>query len=298
MNQLTLKSPIKVEGKGLHSGQLLTAVFNPAPANFGIKFKRVDLEGQPVIDALAENVVDTTRGTVIGKGDVRISTIEHAMSALYAYGIDNCLIEVNGPEIPILDGSAQIYADKIEEVGLEELNADKDYYIIKEKTQYKDPNGATVTIYPDEGFSVEVMVEYNSSILPNQFAILDDLALFSQEVSSARTFVFVREIENLLKFGLIKGGDLQNSIVIYDQPVSQDKINEICDAVKVPHMTVDRLGYLNPSPLKWDNEPARHKLMDVIGDIALIGRPLKGRVVAIRPAIPSTISSRVCCARR
>ncbi|MDE5848784.1 MAG: bifunctional UDP-3-O-[3-hydroxymyristoyl] N-acetylglucosamine deacetylase/3-hydroxyacyl-ACP dehydratase [Muribaculaceae bacterium] len=283
MNQLTLKAPIKVEGKGLHSGKHLTAVFNPAPANFGVKFKRIDLEGQPVIDALAENVVDTTRGTVIGKGDARVSTIEHAMAALYAYGVDNCLIEVDGPELPILDGSATVYTQMIEEVGLEELNADKDYYIIKEKIQYKDENGATVTIYPDEGFSVEVMVEYNSQILPNQFAVLDDLADFRQEVGSARTFVFVREIEQLLQHGLIKGGDLQNSIVIYDQPVSQEKINEICDAVKVDHMTVDKLGYINPKPLQWDNEPARHKLMDVIGDIALIGRPLKGRVVAIRP---------------
>lgn len=283
MNQLTLKSSFKVEGKGLHSGKPLAAVFNPAPVNFGIKFKRTDLDGQPVIDALAENVVDTTRGTVIGKGDVRISTIEHAMSALYAYGVDNCLVEVDGPEVPILDGSAVEYAQNIEKVGLEEQDADKDYFIIKEKTQYKDENGATITIYPDEGFSVEVMVEYNSPILPNQFAVLDDLSLFRQEVGSARTFVFVREIEQLLKFGLIKGGDLENSIVIYDQPVAQEKIDEICDAIHVPHMTVDKLGYINPKPLQWDNEPARHKLMDLIGDLALIGRPIKGRVVAIRP---------------
>ncbi|MDE6340785.1 MAG: UDP-3-O-acyl-N-acetylglucosamine deacetylase, partial [Muribaculaceae bacterium] len=243
MNQLTLKAPFKVEGKGLHSGQHLIAEFKPSPANTGIKFKRTDLEGQPVIDALAENVVETTRGTVIGKGDVRISTIEHAMAALYAAGIDNCLIEVDGPELPILDGSATIYAELIEQTGLEELNADKDYYVIKEKIQYKDENGATITIYPDEGFSVEVMVEYNSTVLPNQFAVLDELADFKQEVSSARTFVFVREIEALLHNGLIKGGDLENSIVIYDQPVSQDRINESCDAVHVPAMTVDKLGY-------------------------------------------------------
>lgn len=283
MNQLTIKESFKVEGKGLHSGKHLTAVFNPAPANTGIKFKRIDLEGQPVIDALAENVVDTTRGTVIGKGDARVSTIEHAMSALYSYGVDNCVVEVDGPELPILDGSALEYATKIENVGLEEQNADKDYYIIKEKTQYKDENGATITIYPDEGFSVEVMVEYNSPVLPNQFAVLDDLTLFKNEAASARTFVFVREIEQLLQYGLIRGGDLENSIVIYDQPVGQEKINEICDAVGVPHLKVDNLGYLNPKPLMWDNEPARHKLMDLIGDLALIGRPIKGRVVAIRP---------------
>ncbi len=283
MNQLTIKESFKVEGKGLHSGKHLTAIFNPAPVNSGIKFKRIDLDGQPIVDALAENVVDTTRGTVIGKGDVNISTIEHAMAALYAYGIDNCVIDVDGSEMPILDGSASEYCAKIETVGVDEQSADKDYYIIKEKTQYKDENGATITIYPDESFSVEVMVEYNSHVLPNQFAVLDDLALFRQEAASARTFVFVREIEKLLNYGLIKGGDLENSIVIYDQPIGQEKINEICDAVGVPHLTVDKLGYLNPKPLMWDNEPARHKLMDLIGDLALIGRPIKGRVVAIRP---------------
>lgn len=284
MRQLTLKSPFTLSGKGLHSGMEITAVFNPAPENHGYKFKRVDLEGQPVIDALAENVVDTTRGTVIGKGDVKVSTIEHALAALYSAGIDNCLIEVNGPEMPILDGSAIQFVDCIEEVGVEEQKADKDFYIIKEKIRYSDETtGSVITFYPDDNFSVEVMVEYDSKVLPNQFAVLDDLAEFKQEVASARTFVFVREIEALLKHGLIKGGDIDNAIVIYDQPVAQEHIDSLCDLLNVPHMEVSELGYINPTPLKWDNEPARHKLMDVIGDLALIGRPLKGRVVAIRP---------------
>ncbi len=284
MKQLTLKAPFSVSGKGLHSGADLTAVFNPAPAHFGYKFKRVDLEGEPVIDALAENVVDTTRGTVLGKNDVRVSTVEHAMAALYAAGVDNCLIEVNGPELPILDGSASEYVKKLEEVGLEEQGADKDFYVIKEKMRFRDEEtGSTVTIYPDDHFSVEVMVEYNSKVLPNQFAMLDDIADFSQEVASARTFVFVREIEGLINYGLIKGGDLDNAIVIYDEPIAQEKIDHICDLMNVEHMHISQLGYINPKPLKWDNEPARHKLMDVIGDIALIGRPLKGRVVAVRP---------------
>lgn len=284
MKQLTLKAPFSVSGKGLHSGAELKAVFNPAPAHFGYKFKRVDLEGEPVIDALAENVVDTTRGTVLGKNDVRVSTVEHAMAALYAAGVDNCLIEVNGPELPILDGSASEYVRKLEEVGLEEQAADKDFYVIKEKMRFRDEEtGSTVTIYPDDHFSVEVMVEYNSKVLPNQFAMLDDIADFSQEVASARTFVFVREIESLLNYGLIKGGDLDNAIVIYDEPIAQEKIDHICNLMNVEHMHISQLGYINPKPLKWDNEPARHKLMDVIGDIALIGRPLKGRVVAVRP---------------
>lgn len=284
MNQQTINSEFSVEGKGLHSGLNIKATFKPAPENHGYKFKRIDIEGEPVIDALAENVVDTTRGTVLGKGNVTVSTVEHALAALYASGIDNCLIELNGPEIPILDGSASEFIQKIEEVGLKEQNADKDFYIIKEKTQLKDEEtGSTLTIYPDDGFSVECMVEYNSPVLPNQFAVLDDLAEFKQEVSSARTFVFVREIEALLAHNLIKGGDLDNAIVIYDQKISQDKIDEICDIVGVPHMNLDKLGYINPKPLVWDNEPARHKLMDIIGDFALIGRPLKGRVVAVRP---------------
>lgn len=284
MNQLTLKAPFTVKGKGLHSGLEITAVFQPAPANHGYKFRRIDLEDKPIIDAVAENVVETTRGTVLGKKDVIVSTVEHALAALYASGIDNCLIDVDGPELPILDGSAIQYVDNIEAVGTEDLNVEKDYYIIKEKTCVRDEEtGSMLTMYPDDNFSVEVMVEYNSAVLPNQFAILDDLADFKQEVASARTFVFVKEIEALMSHGLIKGGDLDNAIVIYDQKAEQETIDRICDMVNMPHMTLNELGYINPKPLKWDNEPARHKLVDVIGDLALIGRPLKGRVVSIRP---------------
>ena len=284
MEQLTIKAPFSVKGKGLHSGKEITAVFNPAPVNHGYKFKRIDLEDQPVIDALAENVVDTTRGTVIGKKDVKISTIEHALAALYASGIDNCLIELDGPEMPILDGSSIIYLEEIDKVGLESQNADKDFFVIKEKLSLKDEaTGSMITIYPEDSFSVEVMVEYNSPILPNQFAMLDDIAEFRQEVASARTFVFVREIEQLAEAGLIKGGDLDNAIVIYDEPVAPEKIKHLCYIMGVPEIEVNQLGYINPKPLKWDNEPARHKLMDVIGDFALIGKPIKGRVVAMKP---------------
>lgn len=283
MNQQTLKAPFTVKGKGLHSGIEITATFNPAPAGHGYKFKRMDVEGTPVIDALAENVVDTTRGTVVGKGEVRISTIEHALAALFASGIDNCLIELNGPEMPILDGSGIKFMEEIENVGLQDQNQDKDFYIIKQKTSMHDEEtGSTITIYPDDNFSIEAMVEYNSPVIPNQFAVLDDLADFRNEVAGARTFVFVREIEALLSYGLIKGGDLDNAIVIYDRETSQENINKICDLMGVERMHLDKLGYINPVPLKWDNEPARHKLMDVLGDLALIGRPLKGRVVAIR----------------
>lgn len=284
MKQQTLAGSFTVEGKSLHSGQKSIATFHPAPENFGYKFKRIDIENQPVIDAVAENIVDIARSTILGKGDVHISTVEHALSALYAMGIDNCLIEVNCSEMPILDGSAMEYVDKIESVGIVEQSADKDYYVIKNKTLIKDKeSGSTITIYPDEGFSVEVMVEYNSPILPNQFAVLDDMAEFKDEVAGARTFVFVREIETLLEKNLIKGGDLENAIVIYDKEIDKNKISEICDLIGHPHIELPKLGYINPTPLKWDNEPARHKLMDVIGDLALIGKPIQGRVVAIRP---------------
>ena len=292
MNQLTLNSDFTVEGQGLHSGLQIKAIFKPAPETHGYKFKRMDLEGEPVIDAVAENIIDTTRGTVLGKKDAVVSTVEHALAALYALGVDNCLIEVSGPEMPILDGSAKQYVEAIELVGVKEQNADKEFFIIKEKTQIKDEaTGSTITVYPDDSFSVECMVEYNSSILPNQFAILDDIADFKQEVASARTFVFVREIQPLLEKNLIKGGDLDNAIVIYDEKLSQEKVDSICDIVGVPHLNLNALGYINPKPLTWDNEPARHKLMDIIGDLALIGRPMKGRVVAIRPG--HTINSKL-----
>ena len=291
MNQMTLAAPFTLKGKGLHTGIEITATFQPAPENHGYKFRRTDLEGQPEINAVAENVVDTTRGTVLGKNDVVVSTVEHALAALYAAGIDNCLIDVDGPELPILDGSAIRYVEKIEEVGLKEQNADKDFFIIKEKMTVRDEeSGSVITIYPDDNFSVEAMVEYNSPVLPNQFAILDDLTLFKQEVASARTFVFVKEIEALMNHGLIRGGDLDNAIVIYDRKAEQSTIDRICEMVNMPPMKLDHLGYINPKPLQWDNEPARHKLMDVIGDMALIGRPLKGRIVTIRPG--HTINNR------
>jgi len=291
MNQLTLKDSFTLQGKGLHTGLKITATFNPAPENHGYKFRRIDLEGQPVIDAVAENIVDTSRGTVIGKKDVRISTVEHSLAALYAMGVDNCLIDVDGPEMPILDGSSLRYVQSIEQAGTVEQNADKDFYIIKQKTSIHDEaSGSTITIYPDDHFSVETMVEYNSPVLPNQFAVLDDLADFKVSVAGARTFVFVREIEELLKGGLIKGGDLDNAIVIYDRIIDEDQINKLCDLMGVARRKLNKLGYVNESPLQWENEPARHKLMDIIGDLALIGRPLKGRVVAIRPG--HTINSR------
>ncbi len=281
---MTLKDSFTLTGKGLHTGLNITATFCPAPDNHGYKFQRIDLEGEPLIDALAENVVETTRGTVVANGDARVSTIEHAMAALYASGIDNCLIKVDAPELPILDGSALPYVEKIAETGIVEQKYDKDYYIVKNRIEVTDEeSGASIVLLPDSDFSVDVMVEFDSPVLSNQFASLKNVAEFNQEISSARTFVFVREVEPLLKHNLIKGGDLDNAIVIYDSPMPQAELDRLADLMGVEHKHTEQLGYLNNRPLAFPNEPARHKLLDIIGDLALIGRPLKGKVIATKP---------------
>lgn len=284
MKQLTLNGEFSVRGKGLHTGLDIEATFCPLPENSGYKIQRLDLEGQPIIDALAENVIATERGTVLQKGDVRVSTVEHALAALYAAGVDNCLIKTTGPEIPILDGSARYFVEGIEKAGLQEQTADKNFYVVKRKIEVRDEQtGAHLTVLPDSDFSVDVMISYNSPVLTNQFARLENIADFKEQISGSRTFVFVREIEPLLKANLIKGGDLDNAIVIYDREMSQDTLDHISDLVGVPHVQVSQLGYINHRPLEFENEPARHKLLDVLGDIALIGRPLQGRIIACRP---------------
>lgn len=282
--QNTLADSFSLEGKGLHTGLNIHITFNPAPENHGYKIKRTDLPEQPIIDAVAENVINTQRGTVIGKKDIQISTIEHAMAALYAAGIDNCLIEVDAPEFPILDGSSRFYTEGISKVGLKKQTANKQYYIVKHKIEVKDEEtGASIMILPEDNFSVNVLVSYNSPVLTNQYAVMDDLSQFPSEISASRTFVFVREIEMLIQNNLIKGGDLDNAIVIYDQKVSQDSLDKLADMMNQPRKSAEELGYISNNPLVFDNEPARHKLLDVIGDIALIGRTLKGRIIATHP---------------
>ena len=284
LKQKTLGGSFSLSGKGLHTGVNLTVTFNPAPDNHGYKIQRIDLEGQPIIDAVAENVGETTRGTVLVKNNIKVSTIEHGMAALYSAGIDNCLIQVDGPEFPILDGSAKYYVEEIKKVGIVEQSAPKDFYIIKSKIEFRDEEtGSSIIVLPDESFSVNALISYDSKILYNQFATLEDMSKFPEEVASARTFVFVREIEPLLNHGLIKGGDLDNAIVIYEREMSQESYDKLADVMGVPHMDATQLGYINHIPLVWDNEPARHKLLDIIGDLALIGKPIKGRIIATRP---------------
>ncbi|MCH4147334.1 MAG: bifunctional UDP-3-O-[3-hydroxymyristoyl] N-acetylglucosamine deacetylase/3-hydroxyacyl-ACP dehydratase [Prevotella sp.] len=282
--QKTLKGSFSLFGKGLHTGLNLTVTFNPAPENSGYKIQRIDLAGQPVINAIADKVVDTQRGTVVASGDVRVGTIEHGMAALYAMGIDNCLIQVNGPEFPILDGSAAMYVDKINEVGVEDQNAPKDYYIIRKKIEIKDEQSeSSIIILPDDQFSITAMCSFDSKFINSQFATLDTASKFAKEIAPARTFVFVRDIVPLLEANLIKGGDLDNAIVIYEREVSQEKLDQLADVLKVPHMDAKKIGYIQHRPLMWENECTRHKLLDIIGDMALIGKPIKGRIIATRP---------------
>jgi len=285
MKQHTLKESFSLKGKGLHTGLEIEIKFNPAPDNHGYKIKRIDLPEQPVIDALAENVKSTRRGTVLSKNEVQISTVEHALAALYAYEIDNCLIEVNAPEFPILDGSAIVYVNEIERVGLEEQNEDRDYYIVKNKIEVKDEEtGSRIMVLPDDSFGVNVHIAFDeSSFLDNQYAVLDDLKDFKEEIAACRTFVFVREIAPLLQNGLIKGGDLDNAIVIYERQISQESFDQLADTMGVARKDASKLGYIMNKPLTFSNEPARHKLLDILGDIALIGKPISGRILATCP---------------
>ena len=264
MKQKTLKGSFSLFGKGLHTGLNLTVTFNPAPENTGYKIQRIDIEGEPVIDAIAENVVDTQRGTVLGKGDVRVSTVEHGLSALYALGIDNCLIQVNGPEFPILDGSAIQYVEKINEIGIEEQNAPKDWYIIRKKIEVKDEKtGSCITLLPDDSFSLTCMCSFESKFINSQFATIDDPAKYPTEIA--------------------RGGDLDNAIVIYERQTTQERLDMLADMLHVEHRDANDLGYIQHKPLQWENECTRHKLLDVIGDMALIGKPIKGRIIATRP---------------
>ena len=281
--QKTLRAPVSIKGKGLHTGYDVAVTFKPAPENHGYKFQRVDLEGKPFIKADADNVVETSRGTVLEENGVRIHTIEHMLASLVGFEVDNVLIEMSGPEAPILDGSAIKYVEAIKSVGIQEQNAERNYYEIKERTVFRDEeNNVELVAYPDTDFSVDVMVDYNSKVLGHQYASYHPTHDFENEIAPSRTFVFFHELEQLLKHNLIKGGDLQNAIVIMENEVSQEELDRMADLFNKPHVKVKE-GILNNVDLRFSNEPARHKLLDVLGDLALIGQPIKGKIVASRP---------------
>ena len=282
--QQTLKGSFSLSGKGLHTGLQINISFHPAPAGTGRVIRRVDVEGTPEIPALSEFVKGTERGTVLRKGDVQVSTIEHGLSALYALGVDNCYIDVDAPEFPILDGSAIEYVSKIKEVGLVSQELEREYYIVKQRTEVVSEDGRSrILLLPDHSFGVDVHISFDSPILSNQFASLDNLKKFETEIAASRTFVFVREIEQLLAHNLVKGGDLDNALVIYDKEMEQSRLNDLCKLMGVEPKKGIELGYINNAPIIFPNEPARHKLLDVLGDLSLIGRPIQGRIIATCP---------------
>lgn len=290
MKQHTIKESFSFEGKGLHTGLNVHCTFLPADVNSGIRICRTDLPLRPTFEALADYVSATERGTVLEHGKWRVSTVEHALSALYAMGVDNCLIEVDAPEVPILDGSARPFINEIKRVGMVEQDAEQKEFVVTEPIEYKSENGNRMCFYPHDGYALEVQLSYPTGLLKNQSAELQDLCDYEREISKARTFCFVREIEPLLRMGLIKGGDLQNALVIYETPMSQEGMDYITEKLGQPHLDATRLGYL--SPLNYSNEPARHKLLDLIGDLSLMGCRIRGRVIAVKPG--HTFNTQCC----
>jgi UDP-3-O-[3-hydroxymyristoyl] N-acetylglucosamine deacetylase/3-hydroxyacyl-[acyl-carrier-protein] dehydratase len=282
--QRTLKAPISFTGKGLHTGVQVNMTFHPAPDSHGYIFKRTDLPGQPLINALAENVVETSRGTTIEEHGARVSTIEHVLASFAGMGIDNVLVEINGPETPILDGSARAYAEAIARTGTVEQKTDRKYFILKEKVEYYDEeNRIHIIAYPDKIQSINVLIDYNSKVLGNQYATLEDLENFRDEIAPCRTFVFLHELEYLVKHNLIKGGDLDNAIVIVDRKMEQEELDRLAELFNKPKVKVQPEGILNNVDLRFPNEPARHKLLDLMGDLALVGRWFKAKIIATRP---------------
>jgi UDP-3-O-[3-hydroxymyristoyl] N-acetylglucosamine deacetylase/3-hydroxyacyl-[acyl-carrier-protein] dehydratase len=256
----------------------------PAPANHGYKFCRVDLPGKPVIDALAEHVTETSRGTTLVQNNASVQTIEHVLAAFHGLRVDNALIEMDGPEAPILGGSSRKFVEAIKEAGIVDQKEERNYFVVKQKITYSDEeHGVDLIVYPDDHLSINVLIDYNSKILGNQYAILDTIDDFEGEISNSRTFVFFHELEPLYKAGLIKGGDLDNAIVILEKEVEQEEIDRISTLFKRPGISKHTAGVLNNTELRFPNEPARHKLLDIIGDIALVGHPIKGKIVATRP---------------
>lgn len=281
--QRTIVSPITFSGKGLHTGELVTMTVLPAEENRGIVFRRTDLKGAPEVAALAHNVCDTSRGTTIKDGKAKVATIEHILSALWTMGVDNALIEIDAPETPIMDGSAKEYAAEIARVGTLEQDAERKYMEIGEEYLFEIPKkGVSVKITPAEEYSVDVTVDYASQVVGVQHHRYDSSVDYAAEIAPCRTFVFLHEIELLLKLGLIKGGSVESAMVVVEKPISESTKKSICKTFGRDDIEVER-GYLTHAPLRFENEIARHKLLDILGDLALLGRRIKGHVEALRP---------------
>lgn len=288
--QRTINEEGNLEGIGLHTGKKSKLKFVPALINHGIKFQRIDLDGMPIVDADVNNVIAVERGTTIKQNDATISTVEHLLAAIVGLQIDNILIQIDGEEIPILDGSSKYFIECLEKCGLKTQDAARKYIEISEKITYNDEeNNVEISIYPHNDYRITSMVDYNSEILGSQHYTLNQISNFKKDVSDARTFCFLHEIEDLFKKNLIKGGDLDNAIVIVDKVIDEKKLKEISQLLGKKNIKVDKQGILNNIKLKYNNEPARHKLLDIVGDLALVGRPIKGHIIAARPGHKSNI---------
>ena len=282
--QKTISKEVTLKGKGLHSGQEVELTFKPAEPDTGYVFRRTDLDNKPEIRAIAENVVNTARGTTIEENGVQVMTIEHSCSALSGSGIDNVIIEVNSSEVPILDGSARYFMKAIKEVGITEQDAEKKYYKLKEAVEFIDKtNGVKITAFPDDKYCIKVHIDFNSKVLGCQDATMNSIAEFEKEISGCKTFVFLHELEMLAANNLIKGGDLDNALVIIDKPISQEQLDRLAELFNKPKVEVIPEGYLNNTKLSFQNEPARHKLLDIVGDLSLIGMSLKAKIIAHKP---------------
>ena len=282
--QTTIKSPVSLDGVGIHTGKDVKLTFNPAEANTGYVFKRVDLEGNPLIEALSKYVVNTQRGTTLEKNGIKLKTIEHVLAALVGLEIDNVLIEINAEEPPIMDGSSKFFIDALQEAEIEELNTHRKEYIIKDTITFKDEEyGSEITVIPSDTYQVTAMVDYETKVLGTQNATLSKLSDFKKDFSNARTFSFLHEIEMLLENNLIKGGDLNNAIVYVDKKISDQTMEKLKKAFNKDSVSVKSNGILDNLNLHYPNEAARHKLLDVLGDLALIGRRIRGKVIAKKP---------------
>ncbi len=291
MNQRTLKEAIHIEGKGLHTGKVVNMTIRPASPNHGVKFKRVDMEGQPEILADAMNVGSTVRNTTIKRGGASISTIEHLLSALYALHIDNVLVEIDAGEVPILDGSSLPFVHAIQKAGIEEQDQEKEFLIIRKPIHYVDEEtGSEISVFPAENFELTALIDFNSKILGLQYANYNGYTDYAKEVAPARTFVFLHELTQLLQYDLVKGGGLENAVVFVEEVPERKELDNISEIFSQKDIKVEAGGILNKGGLKFDNEPARHKLLDMIGDLALVGKPIKGRIIVTKPGHTANVN--------
>ena len=291
MKQTTLKQAVTLSGVGLHTGANVNLTFMPAPVNHWYKFQRTDLDGQPIIEADCELVTDTSRGTTLEKNGVKVSTVEHALAALVGLEIDNVLLQVDGPEMPIMDGSSIMFVEKLLEAGIVEQEAEREYFHVPVNVHYNDAaNGVEMVAMPLDDYRATVMVDYNSPVLGSQHATITNLSEFESQIASCRTFCFLHELEMMLNNNLIKGGDLNNAIVIVDRVVEDDEMDRLAKIFNKPKVEVRKEGILNNVELRFQNEPARHKLLDLLGDLALIGMPIRAQLMAARPGHASNVA--------